>query len=116
MHKVLTNVWELHCVLYEEDRNVIADKIPIALLGVEFDGKPSNIPDGIGTASATEDGREAYKDGCGSGGIGQDTSLGDIFGTLEELEGSECTHATGMDNSFWDTFMIKAMDLGIYQS
>lgn len=43
----MNEIWKLDGVLNEEDRNVVADYIPITLLGVEFDGKPSNITNGI---------------------------------------------------------------------
>ena len=114
--QILTDVRELDGVLNEEDGDVVADQIPIAFLGVKFDCKASNIADGVGTASATEDSREPYKDGCGPGGVGQDAGFGDILGTLEELEGSECTDATGMDDPLRNTFMIEAMDLDIDQN
>lgn len=38
---------KLHSLLYEEDRDVVADQIPVSLAGVEFDGKPTNISNGI---------------------------------------------------------------------
>jgi hypothetical protein len=38
------HVRKLDCVLDKEDRDVVANNVPIAFLRVEFDGKASNIP------------------------------------------------------------------------
>jgi len=43
----MDQVWELHGILDEEDRDVVSNQIPVALLGIELDGKPSNIANGI---------------------------------------------------------------------
>lgn len=45
------NIGELDGILDKEDGNVVANQIPIAFAGIEFDGKPSNVADGIGRTS-----------------------------------------------------------------
>jgi hypothetical protein len=40
----MNEVGELDGVLDEEDRDVVADEIPVALLSVELDGKAPYIP------------------------------------------------------------------------
>lgn len=37
------NVGKLDCVLYEEHRNVVADDVPVPLVGVELDREPTNV-------------------------------------------------------------------------
>ncbi len=36
-------IWKFYRVLNEKDRNVVADKIVIALVGIEFDGESSHV-------------------------------------------------------------------------
>jgi hypothetical protein len=60
----MDNVGELDGVLDEKDGDVVAYDVPVALLGVELDGKAAHITDGIGRATASQDGREAKKDWC----------------------------------------------------
>jgi hypothetical protein len=57
-------VWKLHRVLYEEDRNVVADDVPIALFGVELDGETADIANSVSGTTTTEDSREAQEDRC----------------------------------------------------
>jgi len=44
------------------------------LLSVELDSEATDVSDGIRTAAASQNGREANEDGCSARGIGQDTS------------------------------------------
>jgi hypothetical protein len=55
----MDNIWELHCILDEEDGYVIADNIPVAFLSVELDCESSNITNSISTTPTAEDGRES---------------------------------------------------------
>ena len=47
----MDQVRELNGVLNEEDWNVVAHDIPVALLSVEFDGKATHITHSIGATS-----------------------------------------------------------------
>ena len=53
------NIGELDAFLNEEDRNVVANNIPIALIGVELYGETADIANSISTASTTLNGGEA---------------------------------------------------------
>jgi hypothetical protein len=44
---------ELHGILDEEDRNVVSNDIPVTLLGVELDGKTTNIADCVSRTTAS---------------------------------------------------------------
>ena len=46
-------VGELDGVLDEEDRDIVADQIPIALLGIEFDGETADVARRIDRSGAT---------------------------------------------------------------
>jgi hypothetical protein len=37
--------------------------------------------------------------------------MGDIFSTLIELEGTESSRTSGVDDSFWDTLVVEFHDL-----
>jgi hypothetical protein len=52
-------VGELHRVLDEEDRDVVAHQVPVAFVGVELDGKAAHIARRIGRAAFAGDGGEA---------------------------------------------------------
>ena len=53
---------ELDRVSDEEDRLVDADQIPIALIGIEFDGEPTRIARGLGRTPVAHHGRETNED------------------------------------------------------
>src|SRR5512145_685248 len=58
----VNQIRKFHCVLNEENWDVVADQIPVTLVGVELDSKTSNIAHCIGRAAFTNNGREAYED------------------------------------------------------
>ena len=45
-------------ILNKENRNIIANNVPISLLRIKFDGESSDIPDSIGGALGAQNGRE----------------------------------------------------------
>lgn len=48
------NIRELDCVLDEEDWDVVANNVPVALLGVELDGKATDVSHCVGAATASK--------------------------------------------------------------
>jgi hypothetical protein len=58
------NIRKLHRVLNEENRDIIAHDVEIALLRIELDGETANITNGISRSTAAQDSRESNKDGC----------------------------------------------------
>lgn len=104
-------VCELNGVLNEEDWNVVAHDIPIALLSVEFDGETSHVSHCIGAASRPEDGRKSKEDRCGSRSVGQNPSTGHVFGAFVELEDSECTGTASMSYLFGNTLVVEMVYL-----
>ena len=55
----VVEVGELQRVAEEEDRGVVADDVPVALLGVELHGEAADVALGVGRAALAGDGREA---------------------------------------------------------
>ena len=51
-------VGKLHRVLDEEDRNVVADQVPVAFVGVELDGEAADVARGVLAAAFAGHGRE----------------------------------------------------------
>jgi hypothetical protein len=83
-------VGELDGVAEEEDRGVVADHVPVALLGVELDGKAAGVASRIARALLATDGREAGEDGgLGAGGAQElgGRQLGQVSGDLCAIEG-----------------------------
>lgn len=76
-------VGELDCILNEEHRYVVADNIPVTLLGVEFDGETTDVTDGVSATARALDCRESNKDGSLSGGVSQNPSRGNILSALK---------------------------------
>lgn len=108
----MDKVGEFDGFLDEEDGNIVADDIPIALIGVELCGEASNISHCVCTASTALHGGKADEGGGGTGGVGQDFGGGDIFQALEELEVTMGTGTSSVDDSLWNTLMVEAVNLG----
>lgn len=108
----VNKVGELDGILDEEHWDVVADDIPVALLGVELHGETADVPNGVGTAAGALDCRKSNEDRCLSGSVRQHSSAGDILGTLEQPESSEGTRSASMNHTLGNTFMIESVDLG----
>lgn len=104
-------VGELDGILNEEDRNVVANNVPVALLGVKLDSKASNIPNGVSTASASKDGGEADEDRCLAGCVRQYWGVSEVSETLVDSKCSKGASATGMYDTLGNTLMVKTVDL-----
>lgn len=48
-------IWKLESILDEEDRNIVSDNIPVPLLCIKLDCKPSDISHSVGTTTASKD-------------------------------------------------------------
>src|SRR5664279_4916789 len=60
----MDEVGEFDGVLDEENRNVVADQVPVAFLGVKLDGKSAYVSRGIHRTRAACDRRDASKHRC----------------------------------------------------
>ena len=93
------DIGELESILNEEDWNVVADNVPVTLVGVKLHGKATNISDGIRTASASQDGREAEEDGGCARSVSQNASRSNVRGTLKQPKGTKGASASGVNNT-----------------
>src|SRR5260370_34610522 len=59
----MVEVREPQRVAEEEDRRVVADDVPVALLGIELEGGAADVAFRIGGAALAGDGREAREHG-----------------------------------------------------
>ena len=104
-------VGELDCVLNEEDRDVVADEIPVSLLGVELDCEAADVAGEVGGSLAAGDGREPYEGGRPPPGLLEKMRSGDIGKGLVVLEEPVDTEAPGMNHPLGDTFVVEVEDL-----
>jgi hypothetical protein len=51
----VNEIWELDSILNEEHRDVIANNVPVAFIGVELDSESTDIADCISATSASLD-------------------------------------------------------------
>jgi hypothetical protein len=109
--ETLTEIREFDGILDEKHRDVIANQIPIALVGVELGCEASHIADGVSTAPAALDRREANKGRRGSGSVGQHAGISDIGSALQQLELPKRSSSASMYYPFWNAFMVETVDL-----
>ena len=88
-------VLELHRVLDEEDRGVVADEIVVAFGGVELDREPARVPPGVGGSPLPRHGREP-NDQAGRGAGLEHRRLGELAYVVRHLEPAECAAALGV--------------------
>lgn len=105
-------VLTFHCILNEKHRNVVANNVPITLIGVEFYRKATHITNSVCRSTATKNSRKAEKDRRLAGCVGKHAGGGHVGSGFEEREFPKGTGATGVNYAFWDTFVVEAVDLG----
>lgn len=64
-------------------------------------------------ATRSEDSTEAYKHRRSTRSVSKNPSRGNISGALSKFKIAMCSNPTSMHHTFWDTFMIKSMNLGM---
>ena len=107
----MNHIRELHGILDEKYGNVVANNVPVALLGVELDREATYISNSVGRATTTENCREAEEDWSLARGVGENACGSNVCGRLEKSEFAKGTRATGMNNTLWNTFVIKTVNL-----
>ena len=109
-------VRELDRVADEEDGQVVADEVPVAVLGVELEREASGVAHQLGGVPAAGDGREAQ--GClGALALGLEQlcagEVGDrqVAAPAVGLEVAERGGATGVNDPLRDALAIEVADL-----
>ena len=104
-------VGEFDRVLDEEDGNIVADQIPIAFLGIEFDRKAAHIASDIGRPLAAGDGGEAAEQGRLFTNPLEDIGARQFWNRFGQLEMAMHAIAAGVDDAFRNAFMVEVEDL-----
>ena len=104
-------VGELHGILDEEYRHVIADQVPVAFVGIELDGKAAHIAHGVGRAALACHGGKAHEHRRALAGLGQQRGARDralvAIGFEEAMRGG----TTRVDHPLGNAFMVEMGDL-----
>ena len=82
----MNQVGELHRVLDEKHRDVVADQVVVTLPRIELDGKTAYVTHRIGRAALARHGREAHENGRLRGRILQEVRTGELRHRLVDLE------------------------------
>jgi len=104
-------VGELDRVLDEEDGDVVADEVPVPLLGVELGGEAPDVPGQVGRALAAGDGREPDEDGGLLPLALEEVGPGDVGERVVVLEIAVGPEASGVDDPLGDPLVVEVEDL-----
>src|ERR1039457_295027 len=102
----MDEVGEFDGVLDEENRDVVADQVPIALLRVKLDGKSAYVTRGIDRTRAACDSRYTSKHGCLLTYLGQYPGRGVLFQRGGQLEESMRACRSRVNDSLGNTLGI----------
>ena len=104
-------VGELDRVLDEEDRDVVADEVPVALLRVELHGEAADVAGEVGRALVAGDRREAHEHRGALAGSLEQVGAGDVGQRLVGLEEAVGAEAAGVDHALGDALVVEVEDL-----
>ena len=104
-------IGELHRVLDEEHRDVVADQVPVALVGVELHREAADVAGGVGRAALAEDGREPHEHRRPLADLGEQRRAGELGERLGALEVAVRRRAAGVDDPLGDALVIEVGDL-----
>ena len=104
-------VGKLDGVLDEEDRDVVADDVPVALFGIKLDGKAAHVARQVGRALVARHGREAHEGRGLFAGALEDIGRADLGQAVVKLEMAMCAVAARVDDPLGDALMIEMEDL-----
>ena len=104
------DVGELDAVLDEEDRHVVADQVPGALVGVELRGEAAGVAHGVGRAAAAQHRGEA-DEGRRTPALLEDAGQADLTGGAVALEVAVRGRATGVHHPLGDALVVEVGDL-----
>ena len=104
-------VGELDRVLDEEDGDVVADEVPVPLLGVELHREAADVAGEVGRALAAGDGGEADEDGRLLALALEEVGAGDVGERPVVLEVAVGPVAAGVDDPLGDALVVEVEDL-----
>src|SRR5665811_1091982 len=106
----MDEVGEFNGVLDEENRNVVADQVPVALLGVKLDGKPAYVTRRIDRTRAACDGRYTSKYGRLLTYLGEYPGGGVLLQRGGQLEESMHARRSRVNDTLGNTLVIEMGD------
>ncbi len=110
LHGVV-EVGELQRVAEEEHRRVVADEVPVALLGVELHREAADVALGVGRAALAGHGREADEQVGLLADLGEDLGLGVLRDVVGDREGAEGAGALGVHAPLRDDLAVEVGEL-----
>src|SRR5580704_9554346 len=96
---------ELHGILNKEDRNVIADEVPVAFVGIELDREAAHIARGVGRTAFARHGGKAHEYRCALAGLGEQRGARNRGLRFETLEVSMSRGASRMNDALGNAFV-----------
>lgn len=111
----MDHVRKLDCIADEKYLQVVADQIPVAIHGLELDGKAARVACGFRRILAADDGGKPDKDGRAHTGFIQHFCPG-VLGCrlIADLaigfEIAICARAAGMHHAFRNAFAVEIRD------
>src|ERR1035437_8221821 len=106
----MDEVGEFNGVLDEENRNVVADQVPVALLGVKLDGEPAYVTRRIDRTRTACDGRYASKHGRLLAHLGEYPGAGVLLQRGGQLEKSMRARRPRVNDALGNALVIKMGD------
>ena len=104
-------IGKLHRVLDEEDRDVVADEVPVAFVRVELHREATHVPGGVGRAAFAEDGREANEDRRLFADFAEERGARELGDRLRALEEAVRGRAARMHDPLGDALVVEVGDL-----
>ena len=105
------DVGKLDRVLDEEHRDVVADEVPVALLGIELHRKAAHVARHVERALVAGDGRKAHEHRGAFARALQDVGLGQLGLRLVVLEKAVRAVAAGMHHALGNALVVEVEDL-----
>src|SRR5688500_13437487 len=107
----MDQVRKLHRILNEEHRNVVTDKVPVALIGIKLDGKSAHVAREVERAALADDCRKADEYRRTFPCFREWSSHRQIGQRLVALEKTMRPRAARMNYALGNTLVIKVRDL-----
>ena len=107
----VNQIRELDCILYEEDRDVVAHDIPVALFGIKLHGEAAHIARQVGGAFIAGHGGETHERGRLLSRPLEQVGRGDVRKRFVILEVSVGAISARMHHAFRNPLMIEMEDL-----
>ena len=98
-------------VLNEKNRHVVADQIEVAFIGKKFHGKAANVAHRITRPARSLYRGKTHKYGGFLARVLQETRLGQGGVGFVRLKVTMGAGAPGVDDTFWNAFVVKMRDL-----